>query len=105
MFYSRFQQIMVNDEPKFVPLSPDTPDRWADERQYLTSDVHRALAAFRRWRDENLTVLKKLRPEHWQRAGLHPTRGRMTAEDIVTLMAWHDDNHLGQLKRAMKDMV
>jgi hypothetical protein len=105
MFYSRFQQIMVNDEPKFVPMSPDTPDRWADERQYLSSDVHRALAAFRRWRDENLAVLKKLRPEHWQRAGIHHTRGRMTAEDIVTLLAWHDDNHLGQLKRALEGLA
>ncbi len=105
MFYGRFQQIMVNDEPKFVPMAPDTPDRWADERQYLANDVQRALAAFRRWRGENLAVLRKLRPEHWQRAGIHHTRGRMTADDIVTLMAWHDDNHLEQLTRAMKGVV
>ena len=25
----------------------------------------------------------------------------MTADDFVTLMAWHDDNHLDQLKRAL----
>jgi hypothetical protein len=102
MFSGRFQQIMVNDEPTFIPMSPDTPDRWADERQYLSNDVQRALAAFRRCRGENLAVLTKLRPEHWQRAGIHPTRGRMTAEDIVTLIAWHDDNHLDQLKRALE---
>jgi hypothetical protein len=25
----------------------------------------------------------------------------MTFEDFVTLMAWHDDNHLDQLNRAL----
>jgi hypothetical protein len=102
LFGSRFQQIMMMDEPKLMPLNPDTPDRWAEERQYLRNEVQGALAAFRRRRGESLAVLTKLRPEHWQRAGLHPTRGRMTAEDILTLMAWHDDNHLDQLKRALE---
>jgi hypothetical protein len=32
---------------------------------------------------------------------VHPTRGRMTVKDFVGLMAWHDDNHLDQLKRAL----
>ena len=27
--------------------------------------------------------------------------GRLTFEDFVTLMCWHDDNHLDQLKRAL----
>jgi hypothetical protein len=26
----------------------------------------------------------------------------MTVDDFVTLMAWHDDNHLDQLKRALE---
>ena len=30
------------------------------------------------------------------------TRGRMTVKDFVGLMAWHDDNHLDQLKRALE---
>jgi hypothetical protein len=102
LFGSRFQQIMMMDEPTLIPLSPDIPDRWAEERQYLRNEVQGALAAFRRRRGESLAVLTKLRPEHWQRAGIHPTRGRMTAEDFLTLMAWHDDNHFEQLKRALE---
>lgn len=102
LFTGRFQQIMVNDEPKFVPMTPDTPDRWAEDRQYSRNEVQGALAAFRRRREETLDTLKKLGPDSWQRAGLHHTRGRMTADDILTLMAWHDDNHLDQLKRALE---
>jgi len=26
----------------------------------------------------------------------------MTGDELLTLMAWHDDNHLDQLKRALE---
>jgi DinB superfamily len=89
---------MVMDDPKFLPVEPD---RWAAERQYLRNDGREALEAFRRRRDESLRFLRELRPEQWERGGLHATRGRMTIRDFVELMAWHDDNHLDQLKRAL----
>jgi hypothetical protein len=49
-----------------------------------------------------LRFLRGLRTEHWERGGVHATRGRMTVKDFVGLMAWHDDNHLDQLKRALQ---
>jgi hypothetical protein len=48
-----------------------------------------------------LSVLAALSPDQWQRGGIHPRRGRMTVGDFVTEMAWHDDNHLDQLRRAL----
>jgi uncharacterized damage-inducible protein DinB len=98
-FGVRFQQFLAMDDPK---LFPPEPDRWAEERQYLRNDAAAALGAFRRRREESLDVLRKLSPEQWQRGGVHPARGRMTFGDFVTLMAWHDDNHLDQLKRALE---
>ena len=97
-FMARFQTIMVMDEPKFPPVEPD---RWASERQYQRNDAREAIAAFRVRRDESLKFLRGLRPEQMARGGLHATRGRMTIADFVGLMAWHDDNHLDQLKRAL----
>ena len=97
-FQARFDMIASMDDPKFAPANPD---RWAEERQYLRNDAGEALAAFRRRRAENVAALKKLTPEQWKRAGIHPARGRMSADDFLTLMAWHDDNHLDQLKRAL----
>jgi hypothetical protein len=29
----------------------------------------------------------------------------MTVEDFVTMIAWHDDNHLDQLRRALDGKV
>jgi hypothetical protein len=97
-FMTRFQAMMAMDEPKLPPVEPD---RWAAERQYLRNDVHEALAAFRKRRDETLTFLRGLKSEHWERGAIHATRGRMTLKDFIGLMAWHDDNHLEQLKRAL----
>jgi hypothetical protein len=97
-FQLRFAAIATMDEPTFAPADPD---RWADERQYLRNDAGEALTAFRLRRAENLTALKKMTPEQWKRVGLHPARGRMSADDVLTLMAWHDDNHLDQLRRAL----
>jgi len=97
-FMIRFQTIIEMDEPRFLP---GDADRWATERQYQRNDAGEALQAFRVRREETLLFLRGLRPEYLDRAGVHPTRGRMTVKDFVGLMAWHDDNHLDQLKRAL----
>ena len=97
-FMARFQAIMLMDEPKFLPVEPD---RWAEERQYQRNDITDALAAFRMRRDESLKFLRGLKVEQWERGGIHATRGHMSIKDFVGLMAWHDDNHLDQLKRAL----
>ncbi|PYM32302.1 MAG: hypothetical protein DME15_14555 [Candidatus Rokuibacteriota bacterium] len=99
LFMTRFEQIAAMDDLKL--MSP-TPDRWAEERQYLKNDVHAALAAFRKRREESLAYLKKLPPDGWTRGGTHPQRGRITVDDFVTLMAWHDDNHRDQCQRALE---
>jgi uncharacterized damage-inducible protein DinB len=97
-FMARFQTIMAMDEPKFLPVEPD---RWAVERQYQRNDVPEALAAFKSRRDDTLRFFRGLKAEQWERGGIHATRGKMTLKDFVELMAWHDDNHLDQLKRAL----
>ena len=76
-------------------------DRFAEDRQYLRNDAAQALAAFRRRREESLALLRTLTPEQRQRGCLHPTRGRITIDAFVTMLAWHDDNHLDQLYRAL----
>ena len=98
LFMSRFQAIITMDEPKF---SPADADRWAEDRQYLRNDAPQALAALRKRRSEVLNFLRGLKPDQWERAGIHATRGRETLRDWFTLMANHDLNHLEQMKRAL----
>jgi hypothetical protein len=99
MFNARFELIVAMDtDPKLVGPSAD---RMAEERQYLRNDAVEAIGAFRRRREENIDYLRKLAPAQWDKGGTHPVRGRMTIDTFLTLMAWHDDNHLDQLKRAL----
>ena len=98
-FMLRFQILAAAHEP---PLIPADPERWAEDRQYIRSDAAEAARAFRRRRDESLAHLRGLADPQWTRAGLHPTYGRMTLEDVVSLMVWHDANHLDQLHRALR---
>jgi hypothetical protein len=89
---------MVMDEPKFLPVEPD---RVAVDRQYRRNDTQEALSTFEQRRGETLAFLRELKPPQWERGGIHPVRGRMTVKDFVALIAWHDDNHLDQLRRAL----
>ena len=98
-FLERMRYIVAMDVPRFVATNPD---RWADERQYLTNDATAALAAFARRRRETVDFLRQLEPESWARAGVHvDSRGRRTIDEFLSVMAWHDDNHLDQLRRAL----
>lgn len=99
LFMMRFETIMAADEPKLAALDPD---RWAQERQYSRNDAREAVSAFRKRREETLAFFRKLESDQWRRGGTHPVRGRFTIDDFATLMAWHDDNHLDQLKRALE---
>jgi len=99
-FGTRFEQILAMDVDPALGGSP--ADRLADERQYLRHDAEEALAAFRRRRAETLETFGKLTPAQWEKGGIHPVRGRITIDGFLSLMAWHDDNHLDQLMRALQ---
>ena len=99
-FGGRFEQILAMDtDPK---LTGPNPDRVAEERQYLRNDAAEAVAAFRRRRQETLEVFAKLTAAQWDKGGIHPVRGRITLDSFLSLMAWHDDNHLDQIGRALE---
>ena len=95
----RTRTVLVTENPMFLS---NNPDRWAQERQYPPNDTAEALAAFRLRRQEALDLFKKLSPTELQRTCIHPRFGRITIDQIVGLLAWHDDNHLDQLKRALE---
>jgi len=91
--------ILAVDDP--VLVTAGTAARWAVDRQYARQHAGAAWDAFGRRRDETLALFRGLAPAQWQRSGQHDRRGRMTVDHLLSLMAWHDDNHLDQLRRAL----
>jgi len=115
---TRFHTMLVMDEPRVLVVGaepadgaawgfdekvpfPMDADRWRAERQYERNDTAAALAAFARRRGEVLALLGRLSPAQWERAAIHPTRGRLTFADWTAAMARHDDAHLAQLRQSL----
>src|SRR5213593_1200278 len=65
-FLERMKLVVAMDQPRFVATNPD---RWAEERQYLTNDATVALAAFTQRREETSSFS----------SGSGPTTGRAPA--------------------------
>jgi hypothetical protein len=98
-FLIRCRWALAMDEPAFPR---NNPDRWASERQYLRHDAMPALESFARWRAETLELFGALSEAAWNRGGVHlDSRGRRTIDQFLSVMAWHDDNHLDQVRRAL----
>ena len=98
-FHERIALILTSDAPRFPTTNPN---RWAAERQYLRHDANHAARTFARRRAETLELLRGVEADAWTRAGWQlDSRGRRTVDDFLTLIAWHDDNHLRQLVRAL----
>jgi DinB superfamily len=94
------QLILAMDDAALIEAG--TAARWAEDRQYQRHHAGAAWDAFGRRRDETLALVRDLTPAQLERAGHHRRRGRVTVNDLVSLMAWHDDNHLDQLRRALE---
>ena len=92
-------EVLHIDEPRFARTNPD---RWARDRQYLTHEPTAVIASFARWREESHALFSALAADAWTRGGVHlDGRGRRTLDEFLSVIAWHDDNHLDQLARAL----
>lgn len=76
-------------------------DVWAETGRYGSSDPVSGLALYRALREANLTLLRALEPEEWDRFGIHAERGRESVRDIVAYYAGHDVNHFRQIEASL----
>ena len=76
-----------------------------DTEEVFVARVEEALVAIRRRRAETVELFAGLAPGQWEKGGIHPVRGRFTIDQVLSIMAWHDDNHLDQLARALEGRV
>jgi uncharacterized damage-inducible protein DinB len=94
----RIRLILATDEPTMLQVDPE---RWVDDRQYRRHEAAGALGAFRARRQDTLALLSSLEAGQWERAGQHPSRGRLTIRKIVHSLAKHDSEHCEQIARAL----
>lgn len=75
------------------------------EEDYRDEDLGELIEDFRELRHTSSYLLWDLLPSEWDRAGIHPYRGRVTLLDIVRETYQHDLEHLWQAQRMMEAMT
>jgi len=94
--YIRFRLALTEDEPTIKPYKEAL---WAELHDAASSDVEPSLALLdglhRRW----VSLLRRMTPEQWTLAFVHPERGRVTLESTLALYAWHGRHHVAHITR------
>jgi hypothetical protein len=94
----RIFQVLVRDNPALLAFDER---RWCELARYASLPVTESLNVFRLRRRELVRALRAIPEAHWQRTGVHETRGTMTLLDLARYIADHDDEHLAQIERAI----
>jgi hypothetical protein len=81
------------------PIQAYDQNVWVEDSGYLKKDADMAFNLFRSLRLSNIAYLQSLKPEQWECYGIHEERGKESVQQLTTLLAGHDLNHLGQLKK------
>jgi hypothetical protein len=93
------RQLTAIAEGSRRPLPISDIDSLPAVRDYNAHDLSRLLTEFRELRGQTTGLLWGLSAGEWQRAGKHPYRGEVTAEQVARELAQHDLEHLWQVRR------
>ena len=94
----RLRKVLQGSNP-FIP-GVDS-DRWAEERDYLHQDGHRALQHFSATRQRVLRLLEKIAPQDWSLTARHAIFGPTQVKELVKIIAEHDQIHVRQMINAL----
>ena len=92
----RIRLILAGDTPAIPAYDQDA---WAQRLRYVATSLPDAVEQTRLLRLRLLELLRGLRPDEWERAGMHSERGRESVRQITKLQAGHDLLHLRQIER------
>ncbi len=87
-----------------VTTQPFDQDIWASVFEYRNRDVKKSIEVFRVLRENNLSMLKALPRDAWERHGMHLERGKETITHLTRMFAGHDTNHVLQIERIVAQL-
>jgi DinB superfamily len=95
LFVERVTKAAFSDRPAFWMMDNDVV---ADKLGYRDADPTTVLKEYRRRREDLASLLRSLPHGVWRRTGIHPKRGEIAIEELVEVLAKHDDEHLSQIE-------
>ena len=89
------RQILAEENPTLVSWNEKA---WTGKLGYEHRKISQALEMFRLLRVANYELLKDLPEDTFQRAGVHPQRGRLTLLQRLRDLAEHAEGHVKQIQ-------
>ncbi len=86
------------------PLPHESTEVLPQENNYREQSLRRLLGEYEEAREDTFWLLRMLDEDDWQRAGIHPYRGRVTVTDIAREMHEHDLEFLYEAQRLRKSL-
>ncbi|HHY58115.1 MAG TPA: DinB family protein [Chloroflexi bacterium] len=99
IFLARARRIVTEHEPT---LPRYDHERMAVEGRYNAQSLPLVLDELRCSRAEFVAFFQALDADAWNRAGVHPERGRFTLDDALMQVGLHDALHLEQITRILR---
>jgi hypothetical protein len=94
-FGLRIERLLAEDEPRLPDFDGAAV---AAARQYRSLSLREGLIAFREARRRNLSRLRAVKGEAWNRGGQQDGVGRVSLCDMPSFMAQHDAAHRAEIE-------
>ena len=94
-FGQRIDRLLTEAEPRLPDFDGAAI---ATARQYRSLSLQEGLVAFREARRRNLSILRTLKAEAWNRVGQQDGVGRVSLCDMPSFMAQHDAAHRDEIE-------
>ena len=98
----RIRRILSEDNPKLADINGG---KLAAERDYNNQNLSAALSAFTEARRQNLSVLKELSDEQFERTGELEGSGQVMLNRLLELMCDHDSDHVDEMRIARRRLL
>jgi hypothetical protein len=99
VFIARMTRMLEEQNPTF-PVVEDS--LWPIDRDYLGQDPNQVLVEFTTLRKTSSEMLLEASLSDWGRTGKHPLLGRITLRDYAEHVADRDQEHLRQVRAALR---
>lgn len=99
--YVRFRLALTEPEPTIKAYDEK---RWAELHDASSSDIDASLVLLDGLHQRWVSLLRRITPEQWTMAFVHPERGRVTLERNLALYAWHGRHHAAHITRLRQRM-
>ncbi|HLZ26458.1 MAG TPA: DinB family protein [Chloroflexota bacterium] len=96
---TRVRMIVTQEQP---PLVGWDQDAWTARFGGLDATPQETVDRWLVLRRANLQIYESLRPEEWDRVGIHSERGAESVRLTIQLQAGHDRVHLDQLRKGLQ---